>query len=54
MESAWTLNETCRFRIQTPEQYDASVDNKGKKKILTNRKLFSLSSATLLLGLLRL
>lgn len=39
MESAWTLNETCRFRIQTPEQYDSCVDNKGEQKVLMNRKL---------------
>lgn len=42
MESAWTLNETCRFRIQTPEQYDASSENQGDQKALVNCKLYSI------------
>uniref|UniRef100_A0A915CIQ6 E3 ubiquitin-protein ligase UBR5 n=3 Tax=Parascaris univalens TaxID=6257 RepID=A0A915CIQ6_PARUN len=29
MESAWTLAELCRFRVQTPEQYDASTGEEG-------------------------
>lgn len=41
MESAWTLNETCRFRIQTPEQYDNSTDEKpspSERKVSFNCK----------------
>ena len=49
MESAWSLTETCRFRIYTPEQYDMLKDEtqpKDEKK--TNRKLFTFSNMTLL------
>ena len=42
MESAWTLNETCRFRVQTPEQYDISpTDDKhcqSERKVSFNCK----------------
>lgn len=44
MESAWTLAELCRFRVQTPEQYDASTGEEGAcsqtdKKSAVNREL---------------
>uniref|UniRef100_A0A915EF78 E3 ubiquitin-protein ligase UBR5 n=1 Tax=Ditylenchus dipsaci TaxID=166011 RepID=A0A915EF78_9BILA len=32
MEAAWTLNETCRFRVTTPEQYDTSVEEKPEDR----------------------
>lgn len=40
MESAWTLNETCRFRVQTPEQYDNYDDKQpqGDRKVSFNRE----------------
>ena len=43
MESAWTLTETCRFRIYTPEQFDQLKDDpKGKDdKKAINCKFFS-------------
>ncbi|CAD5229165.1 unnamed protein product [Bursaphelenchus okinawaensis] len=27
MEAAWTMNETCRFRVMTPDQYEIYVKN---------------------------
>lgn len=41
MESAWTLNETCRFRVQTPEQFDKTTDekpNQCERKVSFNCK----------------
>lgn len=42
MESAWTLSETCRFRVQTPVQFDCTDDSKQQqdRKISFNRKFF--------------
>lgn len=41
MESAWTLNETCRFRVQTPEQFDIVDDTKKQDhKVSFSRKFF--------------
>ncbi|KAL3072374.1 hypothetical protein niasHT_033592 [Heterodera trifolii] len=31
-EDAWTLNETCRFRVQTPDNYDAIPIGNDKDK----------------------
>uniref|UniRef100_A0A914GSH3 UBR-type domain-containing protein n=1 Tax=Globodera rostochiensis TaxID=31243 RepID=A0A914GSH3_GLORO len=43
-EDAWTLNETCRFRVQTPENYDAlPIGNNEKEKHREKRVSFSLA-----------
>jgi hypothetical protein len=43
MESAWSLTETCRFRIYTPEQFDQLKDDskpKEDKKAMNCKFLF--------------
>ncbi|VDD85214.1 unnamed protein product [Enterobius vermicularis] len=51
MESAWTLAEICRFRVQTPSQYDAErpddgscLSASGHIKSSLNRELVKASS----------
>lgn len=43
MEAAWTISETCRFRIMTPAQYAQYVQEPPENKASsTNRKSFFL------------
>lgn len=32
MESAWTLSETCRFRVQAPLQFDCADNSKKQQQ----------------------
>jgi len=41
MESTWTLNETCRFRVQSLEQFEQQGDekrNQSERKVSFNSK----------------
>lgn len=53
MESAWSLTETCRFRIYTPEQFDQFKDDLKSKdeKKATNCKYFKKYFRTQIVGL---
>ena len=48
MENAWSLTETCRFRIYVPDQYDQLKEETTKDdKKAVNRKFFSITLSVL-------